>query len=253
MIKENSYTIPSAEISIITNTKGYLCKRFFLENDEIAKESFGKIYEGTIETDKLSLEGLKEKIENLSQNQAMCLGSKKPEFKDISKITTVKNVIPGKTIARSKSYIEFNDKPAFILFDYDDKELSPNELHEKFIEFIPEFKDVGMLLVPSSSAGIYSASDTAPTEIKSGCHIYVMVNRGTNIPKIGALVKHRAWLNGLGYIEIAIHGAMLPRHIFDDAVYSPERLVFDAPPILDDGVMQVKREILLIQGGMVQC
>ncbi len=59
-----------------------------------------------------------------------------------------------------------------MMFDYDDKELSPIELHAKFIEFMPEFKNVGMLIVPSSSAGVHLADDAPPDVIKSGCHIY---------------------------------------------------------------------------------
>jgi len=49
-----------------------------------------------------------------------------------------------------------------MMFDYDDKELSPIELHAKFIEFMPEFKNVGMLIVPSSSAGVHLADDAPP-------------------------------------------------------------------------------------------
>lgn len=243
-----------ANISVISSNSGYLCKEYFSDNGTLSKETHGNLYSGSIETRELSLPELKDTIEGLNQKQALCIGSRKPEFEGISKLTTLAKVVTGQSIARSKDYLEFNDKPAFMLFDYDDKELSPIELHAKFISIMPEFENVGMLLVPSSSsAGVHLSSDTPPPVIKSGCHIYITVKRGADIPKIGALVKHRAWLAGLGYIKISKCGSQLERYIFDDAVYSPERLIFDAPPILNKGVEQVARELILIEGGAVQC
>lgn len=240
------------EISVITSDSGYLCKEYFADNGTLSKETHGNLFSGSIETRVLAgLATLKTTIEGLPNNQALCIGSRKPEFAGISKLTTLAKVVAGESIARSKDYLEFNDKPAFMLFDYDDKELSPIELHAKFIEFMPEFKNVGMLLVPSSSAGVHLSSDAPPSEIKSGCHIYIMVERGADIPAIGALVKHRAWLADLGHIKISKSGSMLERYIFDDAVYSPERLIFDAPPILGKGVEQVARKLILIEGNAV--
>lgn len=238
-----------ANISVITTNSGYLCKEFFADNGTLSKETHGNLYSGSIETRELSLSELKTTIEGLTNKQALCIGSRKPEFSEISKLTTLAKVVAGESIARSKDYLEFNDKPAFMLFDYDDKELSPKELHTKFIEFMPEFKNVGMLLVPSSSAGVHLSSDAPPDLIKSGCHIYIMVEHGADIPAIGALVKHRAWLAGLGFIKISKCGSQLERYIFDDAVYSPERLIFDTSPSLNKGVEQVARKLILIEGG----
>ncbi len=240
--------VPRASLNIITNTSGYLCKEYFVDKGTLSKETHGNLYSGSIETRELSLHELKDTIEGLTNKQALCIGSRKPEFEGISKLTTLAKVVAGETIARSKDYLDFNDKPAFMLFDYDDKELSPTELRAKFIELMPEFENVGMLIVPSSSAGVHLSCDAPPSIIKSGCHIYIMVERGADIPAIGALVKHRAWLAGLGYIKISKCGSQLERYIFDDAVYSPERLIFDAPPIRNKGVEQVARKLILIEG-----
>lgn len=242
-----------AEISVITTNNGFLCKEYFVDKGTLSKETHGNLYSGSIENCELSLPELKDFIESkITNKQALCIGSRKPEFSGISKLTTLAKVVKGESIARSKDYLEFNDKPAFMLFDYDDKDLSPEELRAKFIEFMPEFENVGMLFVPSSSAGVHLSSDAPPDVVKSGCHIYIEVSRGVDTPAIGALVKHRAWLNGLGYIKISKSGSMLERYIFDDAVYSPERLIFDAPPILGKGVEQVARKLILIDGGAVQ-
>jgi hypothetical protein len=242
----------TANISLITNSNGYLCKEWFVEDDQLSKVSHGDLWNGTIETVELSLAGLKTTIEGLTPKQALCIGTRKPEYSNLSNLTTAKKVVTDETIARSKDYIEFSTNAAFMLLDYDDKDLSPPELHTKLLELVPEFAEVGMLFVPSSSAGVHLASDTPPEVIKSGCHIYIMVENGTDIPKIGELIKNRAWLAGLGYIKVSKSGGLLIRHIFDDAVYSPERLIFDALPLLNAGVMQVPRELLLIEGGAVK-
>lgn len=245
------HKVSTANVNVITSKNGYLCKGFFIdENGEIDKESHGVMSEGSIESFDLNLTELKRAIKYLNNDEALCIGSRKPEFEAISSLTTSSKVVDGETIARTKNYFEFNDAPAFMVLDYDEKDLTPSELHSKLLELVPEFEGVGMLIVPSSSAGVYFSRDTQPTEIKSSCHIYMIVEKGSCIPEIGEFIKYRAWEAGLGFIKISKAGSALERHIFDDAVYSPERLVFDAPPLLGKGLSQVPRQIIQIEGGM---
>lgn len=243
--------VPTAKLCVITSTREHLCKEFFIdENRQIDKKSHGVMSEGSIESFDLNLTELKRAIKSLNNEEALCIGSRKPEFEAISSLTTSSKVVDGETIARSKNYFEFNDAPAFMVLDYDEKDLTPSELHRKLLELVPEFEGVGMLIVPSSSAGVYFSRDTQPTEIKSSCHIYMIAEKGSCIPEIGEFIKYRAWEAGLGFIKISKAGSVLERHIFDDAVYSPERLVFDAPPLLGKGLSQVPRQIIQIEGGM---
>jgi hypothetical protein len=258
--------LPTADITVFRNEKGKLCKEFSINAEgEITKTPLGDMYQGFIETKKLSLLDLKEFIESLSDpstisrhSKAFGLGVRKPEFANITKLTTDAFVKISRTKDKENKagFFEFNDQPAFMLLDYDDYKrfkLSPLEVHAKLIEIIPEFKGCGALIVPSSSAGIYKANELPPDEIKSSCHIYMIVERGSCIPDLGKFIEYRAWSNNCGYIKNDVRGGQHRHHLFDAAVFSPERLVFEAPPILKDDLKQVPRKLIYIEGGLVQC
>lgn len=242
-------TTPS--LNIITNTRGLLTKEFSLVDGVVNKVSHGDLYQGTIENKTATLAQLQTLIEGLDTNQALNLGTLKPEFEGISKLTTLSKVVAGESIARSKTHLEYPAKPTFMLLDYDDKKLTPTELHAVVIKVIPEFEGVGMLWGGSSSAGVYQSNDAPPTEIKSGSHTYLIVADGSTIPEIGKFIKYRMWAAGYGYIQISASGALLERQLFDDAVHTPERLVFEANPIKGAGLTQVPRQFIQIDGGVL--
>jgi hypothetical protein len=242
-------TAPQAELNIITNTRGLLTKEFSLVDGVISKVSHGDLYQGTIENKTVTLHQLQILIEGLDTNQALNLGALKPEFEGIAKLTTLGKVVAGASIARSKTHLEFQPKPTFMLLDYDNKDFTQTGLHAILLKEIPEFEGVGMLWGKSSSAGIYQSNDAPPTEIKSGSHTYLIVTDGATIPEIGKFIKYRMWKAGYGYIQISANGALLERQLFDDAVHTPERLVFEATPIKGDGLTQVPRQFIRIEGG----
>ena len=239
---------PQAALNIITNSRGLLTKEFKLVDGSITKVSHGDLYRGYIESTTVSLSELPTIIEGLGTNQALNFGALKPEYEGITKLTTTNKVVPGASIARSKNYLEYPPRPTFMMLDYDAKELTPTELHTQLLEVIPEFKGVGMLMANSSSAGVYLLSDAPPTVIKSGVHIHLIVADGSKIPEIGKFIKYRMWAAGYGYIQISASGALLDRNLFDDAVHTPERLVFEATPIKGDGLEQVPRQLVQIEG-----
>ena len=50
------------------------------------------------------------------------------------------------------------------------------------------------------------------------------------------------WINGLGYIAFARNGAMLERTVIDPTVLSPERLIYEANPVLGEGLTRRARQ-----------
>jgi P4 family phage/plasmid primase-like protien len=71
-------------------------------------------------------------------------------------------------------------------------------------------------------------------------HVYFVVDDGTKIPAIGNYIKYKFWENGFGYHKIADNCNLLARHLFDDTIYSAERLIFEASPILSNDLVQKK-------------
>jgi hypothetical protein len=53
-----------------------------------------------------------------------------------------------------------------------------------------------------------------------------------DIPRYGELLFKRLWLAGHGYIALSGNGSVLIRTAIDSAVFSPERLDFVAPPVI---------------------
>ena len=247
---------PTAQISLYTanSSTALLCKEIVIDNGEIKKLPFHGLCDGKIETLSASLSSLESMFQKgLGRNQALGNGIRKPEFTDIPFITTKNKVKAGESIARTKDFIEYSKDPAFCLLDSDNNDFTLQETRSNLLKIMPELENVGMLLVSSSSAGIHKSEESPPEERKSSCHIYIIVECGERIPDLGKFIEYRAWAHGFGHIKFSSTGAMLKRHLFDDAVYSPERLIYEAPPILGTGISQLPREIIHIQGGMLQC
>jgi len=75
---------------------------------------------------------------------------------------------------------------------------------------------------------------------KTSYHVWVGgIEDGNDIHRYGKTFAKRCWLANLGtYIKVSKSGSMLERQLIDDAVFSPERLVFEAKPTLAEGLSQ---------------
>jgi len=144
-------------------------------------------------------------------------------------------------ITKSKEYFKFQNDRSIMMLDFDYHPIF--EESGCFVKFktirnflcnvIPEFADTEILIVPSSSSGIHRKGEAA-TNFNGGMHIYFCIDDGTKIPMVGEYIKYRFWENNFGYHKISDNCSLLSRHLFDDSIYSPERLIFEAKPILSD-------------------
>jgi putative DNA primase/helicase len=113
--------------------------------------------------------------------------------------------------------------------------MTPGKFSELLLYLMPNLKNIEMLITSSSSNGIYS--EYGESINKKGMHIYLAVNDGTKIKAVGDRLRYICWKNGCGYHDVSKVGSLLQRHLFDDSVYSAERLIFEAKPILRDGIL----------------
>ena len=68
-------------------------------------------------------------------------------------------------------------------------------------------------------------------------HIYLAIKKQSDYPRfIGVLFK-RLVIAGYGYVVISAAGKLLLRSYIDKTVASPERIIFEADPILRDGAL----------------
>jgi hypothetical protein len=103
---------------------------------------------------------------------------------------------------------------------------------------LPGFARVAQVIRQSTSAGIYNADTGEPLSGSGGAHVFILVRDGGDIERFLRMLHARCWLAGLGWIMIGAGGQLLERSIVDRAVGSPERLVFEGPPILDPPLAQ---------------
>ena len=103
---------------------------------------------------------------------------------------------------------------------------------------MPELASIGRVARQSTSAGI-SRTDTGELLAGSGGqHIFVVVQDGADIERFLRTLHARCWLHGFGWMMVGAGGQLLDRSIVDRMVYAPERLVFEAAPILDPPLAQ---------------
>jgi hypothetical protein len=136
-----------------------------------------------------------------------------------------------------------------MMLDYDEGKYTMDELRSQLIQLMPDLAHCEMLMIHSSSSCIYKKGDVPPCTIKGGIHTYIIVDQGIHIPQVGERLKYAAWQLGHGYHKITKNGKLLPRHLLDDSVYAPERLIFESFPIIGEGIEIRERQFNYWPGG----
>lgn len=110
----------------------------------------------------------------------------------------------------------------------------------------PELSDAEMLVRGSSSNGVYA--DGIEPQASSGLHVYVLIKDPANSVKALDALQRRAWAAGLGWIKPSASGSALVRSIIDTSVGTSNRIAFEAPPELGEGVKRLPDEIITQAG-----
>lgn len=206
---------------------------------------------GTARTKTMTLREFADYLPRVELNQAIAHGVCGQDKAKIVSAAKFKNQ-PG-TITRSKKNFYYPD-PALAMIDYDPDDGQPQRTYEEVITIIdsvcPGFADISKVMTYSTSSCIYRKKDDFEIRGKgAGFHLYFLVKNGQDLPRFAEALFQRLWLAGYGYIKISRSGALLPRTIFDKAVFSPERLDFVAGAnIMGGGIEQRRPAPLYIPG-----
>ena len=248
--------------TVVSNSNGILAKTI---KSDGTKESSAHLTQGIFTTQEVdSLLEFDKALDKLKPKQAIVLGLS--EYED-GYIATQNNLSSMKSkhseyevITRSKEYFEF-DNEAIILFDIDADDGDNVDCHSyediKNImnQLDPQFEDAEILIRHSSSSHIYKweKGSKVLTNGAGSYHIYI---RMVNVDSLSSYIKsleQRAWMLGYGYIKVSKAGSLLERQVFDSAVFSPERLVFEAAVVCEDPYEQEKPQSFYQEGGVVDC
>jgi len=210
--------------------KTRLTKKFTrLRDGTIQKEPSDLLTKAEVENIELDFTDLLDFFENLSPNQACCLGTHTADKNPVPLTCRSLSYLYPDSIHRTKQFFTWPSH-GILLFDFDNTDIPPKDA-PKIIHRLLDNPDLPLLIRPSSSAGIE----------KSEYHNYHIFVPYYGDP--GEDLRHwvKAKLINMGFLKLDISkiGSVLVRTLVDTSVLSPERLFYCAPPILGQGVKRM--------------
>jgi hypothetical protein len=180
-------------------------------------------------------------LTQLQPCEAIALGALRDGLPDEVRIVTKKKLNgQANTIARTRGEIIYRKNcPSLLLLDFD-RDGMPNDIADRLrcgfwavlTEVVPDLRHAARLIRASTSAGLFNYDTEVSLDSSGGLHGYVIARDGTDAQRFLTALHDWCWLHGLGWIKLGAAGQMLERSIIDRSVAAPERLVFEAPPIL---------------------
>jgi hypothetical protein len=203
------------------------------DNGKLIKSSSVNPYAGNFKTVSIdSLEQFADGLTRLKATQSLILGTIKGLSAGESIGLCTKGKESQKQISKTLDFISYTDTAGFMLVDIDQA-----GHYTDFLKLVPEIKSA--VIKPSSSSFVFDSNGNEVIGAK-GWHIFIPVANQTEIPAIAETLWQRQWLSGHGHylLSAGVNPAMLERGLFDKAVFSPERLIFEAKPTLNNGLIQ---------------
>lgn len=232
-------------ISIITDSHARLTKSFTFDPDgKLVKNASGHVTNATIETKNLTAKELSELIPSLSQYSCLCLG----QLIDYSKPQPLScNKLAGNSTAtRTKAYLDFRTDHNYLLTDFDDSDLTPEQAIAVLSTIDPQIKDSSLCIIPSSSSYLYTSEGLA---LKEGGNFHIYFEVVGNPVVYGTALFNKLLLSGHCKPHITSAGTIVIRSIFDRSILSPEREIFCSQPVLESGLVSKRSEHILYQEG----
>ena len=244
----------NAAISIVTaTTPRRLSKAFSLDGvGALTKQPGGVLVDGTIKVQAIaSLDDLASVLGALTPGQALTHGV---PLKSATRVMSTKAHAaagkPADATTRTNAMFKWPDGPGVMMLDYD----APGEGEPLDRETVvatlrvaaPALADAAMLWWPSASSCIWHGE----TELRGvyGQRLYILVQEAADIPRAGAALVDRLWLDGHGRFEVSKSGQMLPRTLVDGSVWQASRLDFAGGAECANGLEQRRGDPVLIEG-----
>jgi hypothetical protein len=242
---------PIFEITVLTKLDGALTKQISLTPDGTVKSdgSACTMARGAAQRARVGNVGeLADLIDRMRSCDALALGRLRGDLPDTVEVMPKRTLDRANgspltdAIARTASSIVYCPKsPAFALLDFDTKGM-PADVASRLDEqggflpvletIIPAIARAGRVLRRSTSAGLYRADTGEKFAGSNGMHVFLTVLNGADIDRFLKTLHARCWLAGFGWMIVGAGGQLLERSIVDRVVGTPERLVFEGPPLL---------------------
>jgi hypothetical protein len=212
------------------------------------------------------LDDLAEAIAGLGSDEAIALGALRPDLPDrvdIAALDLVNGTPRPDLVARIGANISFRaGAPGLVLLDHDAKGM-PADVERRLsvaggfwgalVSVLPALAGIGRVERASTSAGLYRRDTGERLRGSDGRHLYICVTDGADAARFLKALHDRCWLAGFGWLMVGMAGQLLERSIVDFTVGSPERLVFEGPPLLGPPLAQdtAARKPVVTDGGIL--
>ena len=223
------------------STSGAQTKKFSLGEDGISiKLPSDQMRTGFAHNVECDFSAFPAILDACQSNEAFGYGTYDTEaYGDTVRIVTAKQAQPPLTIARTKQYFSYANAAGVVMLDHDPSPYVPRTDSKELLGILspihPAIAESAVLVRASVSTGV-SVEGSDPAIPSKGFHAYLPVLNASDIPRYGDTLFKRLWLEGYGVIALSSSGAMLPRTLIDNAVFSPERLDFVGAPIVGEGL-----------------
>jgi uncharacterized tellurite resistance protein B-like protein len=252
------------ELALIEKTGGPLTKRISLDDGGRLKSDGSACVMTRGRASRLKLRGIgefAEAIQRFEPRHAITLGGLRPGLPD-DVVVLVKSKANGadNIVARTAENFRYRPgEPALVLLDYDTKGMPPEVaerlraaggLEAAIATVLPQLPSIARLTRASTSAGLFRTDTGEKLPAAGGLHLYLHIRDGGDAERFLKTLHTRLWLAGYGWLMIGAGGQLLERSVVDRVVGSPERLVFEGPPILVPPVAQdaIARQPVAIDG-----
>jgi len=239
----------------VFNSNSPLSKSYSIIDGRIEKKAAAQMSTGTATLMEIDFPQFIEALKLADNSTAFGYGAFNGDIGTPKKIVTKKRLPKfPEAISRSKVFFSYPTSPGILMIDYDPdqyckKTFTMDEFIKVLSSIIPGFNEAALIARGSVSSGVSIKGKGKATTTK-GFHVYAPVSSASDIPRFGDILFKKLWLNNLGHIAHSANGAQLIRSIADSSVFSPERLDFVGPPILNDkNLILTEPSLVTIDGG----
>ena len=241
-----------AEVTVFEKRGGPLRKRFHVSSDGSLgnDDAACRMLSGTARRAVInSAGGLASLINGLSSSQAYAIGRLHDSLAStVNIVMKVRATGNRNAVARSKQNLIFaKGLPGVALLDIDLKGM-PDAVKARIKHaggigkaldtVIPELATTARVARHSTSFGLSNNLTGEKYPGSGGLHVAIFVADSADIPRFILDLHNRLWLAGFGWGWIGSAGQFLERSLIDKAVGSPERLIFEGPPIIEPPLAQ---------------
>lgn len=223
----------SIKLTLITSSSCELAKSYRLENGRPVGSAIAHMTSGRADVVEVpDLSALRETLDGLNAHQAITLGV--PLVGSTALTTRAGAEFNPDAVARTNEKFRYLDTPALFPIDVD----TESGVYQSAAEVLDALESASPWLRQVTRVARPSASSFIGDKGLRGVHVYVAVTRGTDIPDLAQRLQIEQWSAGRGRVIISKSGALLVRQLSDALVYQPSRLMFEAPPVLGEGVVR---------------